>query len=390
MSIDEEWGLVEDLPGTRFSAVSIGIDGVLYAWSNGTTSIAAEGVYKSTDGGENWENMGPNIGSVFETQIFSLALSETNPDLIFIGGNNFGANGWESMIYRSTDGGEIWENVYMGPENNSFKYVYIDPTSNDQIVYAGYKTETDHAGFIKSTDGGINWTDINNGIPSTAKWASAIICDPANPETLYAGVGGYGGTTGTVYKSDNGGSLWTATNLTLSNYSKVTDLLLSPINSNILYASTTLNGVYITEDAQNWESANDGLPATNVTGFSRLFENDQNELGFYGSTFTHSAFYTTLYDPGTIGVNKDFNPENGITVYPNPSNGLIYIDLNKIDETEFSFQIYNTSGNIIETENSKSGLDREVSYKINLDAGIYFIVINTNGRSYSEKLLIIK
>lgn len=390
MSVDGEWGLVEDLPGTRFSSVSIGIDGVLYAWSNGPTSIAAEGLYKSADGGENWENMGPNIGGVFETQIFSLVLSDTDPNLIFIGGNNFGVNGWESMIYRSIDAGENWENVYMGPENNGFKYVNIDPTSNDQVVYAGYKTESDHAGFIKSIDGGDTWTDINNGIPSTAKWASAIICDPQSAQTLYAGVGGYGGITGTVYKSDDGGSLWTPTNLSLSNYSKVTDLLISPLNSNVLYASTTGNGVYITEDAENWESANEGLPATNITGFSRIFENDQNELGFYNSTFTHSAFYTDLYDPGTIGIDQNYDNNNVINIYPNPSKGDVKLESRNLNKTNVNIQIYNSNGNIIKTDLSKTDQNGIISYRLNLKTGVYFIVINTDDGIYQEKLIILE
>ncbi len=389
-NIDGEWGLVAGLPGTRFSSVSIGIDGTMYAWSNGPTSIAAEGVYKSSDGGDTWENMGPDIGTVFETQIFSMDLSATNANLIFIGGNNFGANGWASMIYRSTDAGENWENVYMGPENDGFKYVYIDPTSNDQVVYAAFKTESNHAGFIKSIDGGDTWTDINNGIPTSTKWAGAIICDPTNPETLYAGVGGYGGTTGTVYKSDNGGSLWTQTNLSLSNYSKVTDLLISPINNNVIYASTSLDGVYITEDAQNWEAANEGLPASNVTGLSRVFENDQNEMGFYGSTFTNSAFFTELYDPGSIGIKQNTSIENGIHIYPNPSNGDVNIDLSDLNETVVSIQVFNTNGNIVETEFGRVWTKGDNSINLNLNAGVYYILINTNTKFYSEKLIIVE
>ncbi|MCD4681705.1 MAG: hypothetical protein K8R86_00365, partial [Bacteroidales bacterium] len=140
----DTWQLVEGLPGTRFSQVTFGADETLYAWSNGPSSIAQEGLYKSTDGGVTWENTGPNIGSVFETQIYALVASETNDSLLFIGGNNFGNNGWESMIYRTTDSGTNWENVYMGPENDSFKYLFIDPNSDDEVIYTGYGNQSDH------------------------------------------------------------------------------------------------------------------------------------------------------------------------------------------------------------------------------------------------------
>ena len=216
----ETWQLVEGLPGTRFSQVTFGSDEALYAWSNGPSSIAPEGLYKSTDGGTVWENKGPNIGGLFETEIWGLTASATSPDLIFIGGNNFGANGWESMVYRTTNGGDDWENVYMGPEFNSFKYVFIDPNSNDQVIYASYANQTDHAGFIKSIDGGSTWVDMNNGIPSVNKWSGAIVCEPGNSDVLYGGVGGYGDMNATVYKSIDGGSTWTATSLSLGNLFK--------------------------------------------------------------------------------------------------------------------------------------------------------------------------
>ncbi len=265
----ETWQLVEGLPGTRFSQVTFGSDEALYAWSNGPSSIAPEGLYKSTDGGTVWENKGPNIGGLFETEIWGLAASATSPDLIFIGGNNFGANGWESMVYRTTNGGDDWENVYMGPEFNSFKYVFIDPNSNDQVIYASYANQTDHAGFIKSIDGGSTWVDMNNGIPSVNKWSGAIVCEPGNSDVLYGGVGGYGDMNATVYKSIDGGSAWTATSLSLGTYSRVNDILVSPLDNNIVYAATTENGVYLTANGgATWEAANTGLPATSISHFS--------------------------------------------------------------------------------------------------------------------------
>jgi len=381
-----KWGLVNGLPGTRFSAVSIGIDGTIYAWSNGPTTVAAEGVYKSTDGGINWENMGPNIGSVFETQIFAMATSEIDANLIFIAGNNFGANGWASMIYRSDDGGENWDNVFMGPDNDGFKYIYIDPTSNDQVVYAAYKSETAGAGFIKSIDGGTSWLPINDGIPTQTKWASAIICDPDNPDVLFGGAGGYGGTSGFVYKSENGGSSWSPLNIVTSNYSKITDLLLSPLNPDVMYAATSQDGVYITEDGENWEASNEGLPATNVTGFSRLFQGEDDNYYFYGSTFTNSAYSTELYEPGAIGINEKNKSSSTFQIYPNPSDGLVHIDFTNLSESDYKIQIYNTCGSLIwESNNSNKNAN---NYRLNLEAGIYFVTVQSGKQVISEKIVV--
>jgi len=385
------WGLVTSLPATRFSSVSIGIDGRMYAWSNGPTTVAAEGVYRSGDGGQTWENMGPDIGPVFETQIFSMVLSESNPDLIFIGGNNFGANGWASMIYRSTDAGENWDNVFMGPDNDGFKYLYIDPVSNDQTVYAAYKTESSGGGFIKSIDGGDNWLPINTGIPSATKWGGAIICDPDNADILYGGAGGYGGTAGMVYRSENGGSSWTAMNMSLSNFSKVTDLLLSPLNPGVIYASTTLNGVFMTEDGENWSAANEGLAATNITGFSRLFEDEEEKPGFYASSFTNSAFYTELYEPGAIGVNKPALEEEYIRLWPNPAQGSFNLHANSSKINTTGIRIYSSEGNLITSMIHEFGNTGTVNIALHdLPGGIYYVVIDSETGPVTKKLVVLK
>lgn len=386
-----DWGLVSSLPATRFSAVAIGTDGRMYTYSNGPTTVAAEGVYRSSDGGASWENMGPNIGPVFETQIYSIALSPNDPDLIFIAGNNFGANGWASMIYRSADAGENWENVFMGPDNDGFKYVYIDPTSDDQVVYAAYKSESPGAGFIKSIDGGENWAPINTGISSSTKWGGSIICDPSNPDVLYGGAGGYGGTPGTIYKSENGGSSWTATNISLgNNYSKINDMLISPLDPNVIYAATSINGVYMTEDGENWLPAADGLAATNITGLSSLFENEEEKLGFYASSFSNSAFYTELYEPGAIGIN-DIRAENTLTLWPNPAANNVWISTGNNDVFIIEISLFSMDGKHLFYSKASSNGVKEMNFSVSqFPAGVYHVSIKTTTGTESKKLVILE
>ncbi len=281
----ESWQLVNGLPGTRFSQVTFGPNGALYVWSDGPSSIAQEGLYKSTDGGVSWDNMGPNLGSFFETEVFGLAASATDENLILIGGSDFGVAGFESKVYRTEDGGDSWDSVFVGPPYNSFNFIFIDPNSSDQTLYGGYSAQDEHAGFIKSIDGGVNWLDINTGIPGSNKWGGAIVSDPINSDIVYCGVGGWGNLNGTIYKSMNGGSTWETTSLNLQANSKVTDIMISPLNSDVIYAATTEDGVYYSEEAGDiWEPANDGLPATYMTGFSNPFQMDDNWY-FCASTF---------------------------------------------------------------------------------------------------------
>jgi photosystem II stability/assembly factor-like uncharacterized protein len=384
----EEWNLVNGLPATRFSAVDIGIDGTLYAWSNGPTSIADEGLYKSTDGGIVWQNMGPNIGPLFETQIWSIALSETNPSLIFISGNNFGANGWASIIYRSYDGGANWTNVYQGADNDAFRYVYIVPETFDQIVFAAYKSETNQAGFIKSVDGGDTWTTAGNGLPANLKWAGSIISDPQNPQVMYGGVGGYGDTGGKVYKSNNSGALWEPTTLSLGNYCKITDLLINPEDPDVVYAATSQSGVYFTSDGMNWVPSNNGLPASNITGFSSVTVNTVGKMMFYASTFSNSGYWTLLYEPTIPGTGSASENNSFKAVYPNPSKGTIYVSLSDRVEFPYKILVFDLTGKQLKYFTFQNPSNSHPELHLGLPSGIYLLKVSNGNNSHFEKIVI--
>lgn len=386
ISNNGEWTLVDGLPATRYSAVDINFEGTMFAWSNGPTTIGDEGLYKSSDGGINWENLGPNIGGVFETQIWTVATSPTDANLIFIGGNNFGANGWASMIYKTIDGGANWINVFMGPQNDSFKYIHIDPNSNDQILYAAYSSQDTKGGFLKSTDGGNNWTPINTGLPVEAKWGGAIVCDPTDSNILYGGLGGYGGMNAKLFRSVDAGDSWVPTSLILSSYSKFTDILVNPMNPDVIYAATTLNGIYMASDSQNWLPANNGVPATNITGFSKLFEYDTDSLGFFASSFTNSAFHTALYNPTGVGIHS--NPElRSYSVYPNPSSGKFYISSENTLSPISELSVLDVMGKVVYFSKMKNNSGMMV--ELELLKGIYIVKVkNLDGKVFGEKIIV--
>lgn len=381
------WLLVTGLPGTRYSQVTFGSDGAMYAWSNGPTSVAQEGLYKSTDGGVTWNNMGPNVGDLFETQIFGLTTSETDPGLIFIGGNNFGVNGWASVIHRSTDGGQSWDNVYIGPDNDSFKFMFIDPNSDDQVVYSAYAANTDHGGFMKSVDEGSNWLFINTGLPSTAKWGGAIVCNPSNSDILYGGLGGYGEMNAKIFKSLNGGSTWSPTNIALSSYSKFSDILVSPADTSVVYAATTLNGAYISLNAGlSWETADSGLPATNISGFSHAFMvNDTWKV--CASTFSNSTFITEIYDLSTSvpGFSSD---ANRMKVFPNPGNGSCQLNLVADHCVNAKITVFNTLGQQIKTIVTGKLEQGSYQYLFSAKPGIYFLQTILDGIVNIERIIL--
>ncbi len=378
------WDVVTSLPATRYSSVTIGLNGDLYAWSNGPSTVAQEGLYKSTDGGENWENMGPNIGSQFETQVFSIAASETDPGVLFIGGNNFGANGWASIIYKTTDGGENWFESYSGFDYDSFRYLFLVPGSDNLEIFATFGNMSGgYGGVMKSPDGGqLIWVGISGGLPTDFNWAGAIVADPVNTDIMYCGIGGQGNVPGSIYKSLNAGEQWEATGLNLGNWTKITDLFINPNDNNVVYAATTQNGVMVTEDAgENWQDANKNLTASNITGFSKTFmQNDT--LKFLASTYTNSAFAHNAHLSYT-GISNPQKTIASILVYPNPANDLIHIEFTSL--TANHIVIHDIYGKIVWEGNNdllvlsptKSTLDIDVS---SWHPGIYFAVLKNKDK----------
>ena len=179
-----------------------------------------DGIYKSIDAGKTWAHLGLRDAQ----QIPALAVDPRNPERLFVAalGHPYGPNE-ERGIYRSTDGGKSFQKVLSRDENTGGNDVDIDP-SNPDIVYATMWEERQgpwensvwagtNGGIFKSTDGGVTWKQLTNGLPAVVQANLAI--SPANPRRLYASVAGYkasgsSGDRGTVnlYRSDDAGETW--------------------------------------------------------------------------------------------------------------------------------------------------------------------------------------
>lgn len=184
-----------------------------------------DGVYKSTDGGVTWANMG--INQIFHTG--RIAIHPKDPDTVYVAamGGMFTPGG-DKGVYKTTDGGKTWAVVLKGAnETTGFIDIAIDP-KNPNIVFAAamdrirrpwnYIDYGPGAGIFRSTDGGKSWKKLDNGIPAHEKVGRiGIAIYPKNPKIIYATIdvpsapqGGQAGNN--IYKSTDGGNKWEKTN----------------------------------------------------------------------------------------------------------------------------------------------------------------------------------
>jgi photosystem II stability/assembly factor-like uncharacterized protein len=182
-----------------------------------------DGVYKSTDAGETWTNMGLRATG----RISRVVIHPTNPDIVYVAslGHAHGPQR-ERGIYRTKDGGKTWEHVLFVNEGVGASSLVMDP-NNPRILFAGmweivvntWGRESGGAGsgIHVSRDGGDTWRKLQgNGLPRLPVGKIDVCMTPADSRRIYAlietgdGVPWKGQPTesGELWRSDNGGNSW--------------------------------------------------------------------------------------------------------------------------------------------------------------------------------------
>jgi photosystem II stability/assembly factor-like uncharacterized protein len=241
-----------------------------------------DGVYKSTDGGKTWINTGLKTTQ----QIGGLAIDPKNENRVFAAalGHPYGANE-ERGVYRTLDGGKNWERVLYKDENTGAVQVTIDP-NNSNIIYADLWAARlgpwengawngKESGLFKSTDGGTTWKKLSNGLPTPEQGLGRIgFCiAPSNSNRLYATVdaGKYGG----IYRSDDAGESWQMMNPDERFWGRGSDfaeIKADPKNADIVYSANVVT----------WKSVDGGKTWTAFRGapggddYHRIWINPDN------------------------------------------------------------------------------------------------------------------
>jgi photosystem II stability/assembly factor-like uncharacterized protein len=182
--------------------------------SNSQRSVAyGDGIYRSDDGGKNWQNLGLKKSE----HIGRLVIDPRDSKVVYVAaeGPLWGPGG-DRGLYKSADGGKTWKAVLTISENTGVVDVALDP-SNPDIVYAAAYQRRRHvytlidggpeSAIYKSTDAGATWNKLKSGLPTVDMGRIGLAVSPADPNVVYATIEAADGKGG-IFRSNDKGATW--------------------------------------------------------------------------------------------------------------------------------------------------------------------------------------
>ncbi|NIS65855.1 MAG: hypothetical protein GTO05_12005 [Gemmatimonadales bacterium] len=193
-------------------------------------SYAGTGVFKSTDAGTTWRNMG--LGDTHH--IGKVLIHPRDPEVVYVAAlGHFWSRNEERGVFRTTDGGKSWQKVLYVSDQTGAVDLVMDP-SNPRILYAAAwqavsgepVVSGEESGIYRSTDAGDTWTELTVGLPPGPLGRIGLDVAPSNPNVVYAFVDNWSEFTGKqqpegrrreivggeVYRSSDKGETWRKAN----------------------------------------------------------------------------------------------------------------------------------------------------------------------------------
>jgi photosystem II stability/assembly factor-like uncharacterized protein len=300
-----------------------GISSVVYAAAQGTLWNASEdrGVYRSADFGQTWQRI---LYVDENTGCADLAMDPSNPEVLYAAmwdhrryPDYFRSGGPGSGLYKSTDGGQNWTRLQNLPEGQLGRIAIAVAPSNPQVVYLTVEHEKkEHKGLYRSADGGQSWALMSTDFNITVRpfYFSRLVVDPTDENKIFKC-----GLNLTI--SDDGGNRWRTVGSGV--HSDIHDLWVAPKDPKFIVIGTdggayrALDGGYLFEMFMD-------LP---ISQFYHVSVDNAKPFNVYGGLQDNGSWYGPSAAPGGVG-NGEWQLSNwgdGFYSFPHPTDpDIIY------------------------------------------------------------------
>ena len=295
------------------------------------------GVWKTTDGGNTWNNV--TDGQLATGSVGAVTVAPSDPNVVYVGMGERCIRGVATSsgdgIYRSTDAGKTW--THMGLEKTlHISAIRVHPQNPDLVYVAAQGNPyvgSEDRGIYRSSDGGATWEKVLEGSEPTAG-ASDLAMDVNNPRILYATFWDHqrlpwkvisGGSGSGVYRSADGGDTWKQLEKGLPELMGKLSVAVSPANSDRVWvmAEAEEGGLYRSDDGgESFNLVNsDRVLRARAWYYIHVFADPQDE----NTVYVLNAPFMKSIDGGKTfsNVRVPHGDNHGLWVHPDNSNVMV-------------------------------------------------------------------
>jgi photosystem II stability/assembly factor-like uncharacterized protein len=340
------------------------------SWTRNSVSVG-NGIYKSTDGGENWTN----VGLKDSERIARILVDPKDSNTVYAcATGHLWNDSNERGVYKTSDGGKTWKKVLAGANGSTGCAMLSMNAQEPKTIYASmwdfrrqgwtFRSGGPGSGLFKSTDGGENWTELTgSGLPDKPYGRIALAVAPSKPNTVYAVIEA---KKGAFYRSDDGGKTWTkgdSSQYMLWRPFYFANLIVDPKDENKIFKTdgpllvssdggksfsnaanahgdfhtvwidpSNTNLLYTGDDGGFWSSLDGGarwIHAVNlpVSQFYHVSTDDANPYHVFGGLQDNSTWMGDSSYPGGISNSRweNVGGGDGFWAFPDPSDAKYVI-----------------------------------------------------------------